>query len=639
VCACVCRVRLSRCIPVKFSQVTNLNDKNLEPDAAEFDSLDSQASEVRSPAKPLGTFAAEHLSPSYPERAARGTADKLRAWQAEALDLYFQSEPRDFLAAATPGAGKTAFALRLAAELLARRVVDRITVVAPTEHLKRQWADAAHRAGIRLNPEFRNGQAGDGRRFTGVVVTYAQVAVRAGLHRRLTEQARTLVILDEVHHGGDSLSWGDAIREAFEPATRRLSLTGTPFRSDTAPIPFVTYLRDGHGVRVSRTDYNYGYGRALADGVVRPVLFLAYAGKMRWRTKMGEEFEARLGQEDAKDVTAQAWRTALAPDGDWIPSVLTAADRRLTEVRHSIPDAGGLVIATDQSAARAYAKYLEQLTGEKPALVLSDERASSERIERFAADESRWMVAVRMVSEGVDVPRLAVGVYATSAATPLYFAQAVGRFVRARRRGEIASIFLPSVPMLLSLASALELERDHALDRRTESTELLEDGLLEQANREESSTAQAVDEFVWQALESDANFDRVLYEGSEFGFAAAVGSDEELDFLGIPGILEPSQVRDLLLARQARQSRRAASRRVAVPDEAQDERPLYRNLKEQRSVLNGLVGMRAKLSGEPHAHIHAQLRERCGGPAVAQATVSQLQDRIDHLRKRMHAGS
>jgi superfamily II DNA or RNA helicase len=587
--------------------------------------------------KPVGTFAAEHLSPSYPERAARGTASKLRAWQAEALDLYFETEPKDFLAAATPGAGKTAFALRLASELLARRAIDRITVVAPTEHLKRQWADAAHRAGIRLNPEFKNGHAFGGRRFNGVVVTYAQVAVRASMHRQLTESARTLVILDEIHHGGDALSWGDAIREAFEPATRRLSLTGTPFRSDTAPIPFVTYLRDEHGIRLSRTDYNYGYGRALEDGVVRPVLFLAYAGKMRWRTKMGEEFEARLGQDDTKDVTAQAWRTALAPEGDWIPAVLAAADKRLTEVRHSIPDAGGLVIATDQFVARAYAALLHKLTGEAPTIVLSDEKESSDRIQTFADGDSRWMVAVRMVSEGVDVPRLSVGVYATSASTPLYFAQAIGRFVRARRRGETASIFLPSVPTLMSLASHLELERDHALDKITEEDPAaLDDDPLDEANREEKASDKLQDEFTWQALESDANFDRVLFDGAEFGFAAATGSDEELDFLGIPGILEPDQVRDLLQQRQARQSRRTATNPAS---EQPPDKPLYRTLKEQRSVLNGLVGMRAKLSGDPHGHVHAELRRICGGPAVAQATVTQLQARIDYLRKIMHSGT
>lgn len=576
----------------------------------------------------MGTFAAEHLSPAYPERAARGTADKLRAWQAEALDAYFEREPRDFLAAATPGAGKTTFALRLAVELIARRVVDRVTVVAPTDHLKRQWADAAHRVGLRLNPAYSNGDGYGGRRYHGMAVTYAQVAVRASLHREITESARTLVILDEVHHGGDALSWGDAIREAFEPATRRLSLTGTPFRSDTAPIPFVSYLANEKGIRTSLTDYSYGYGRALADGVVRPVIFLAYAGKMRWRTRMGDEMEARLGEGDTQDVTAQAWRTALDPTGEWMPAVLRAANTRLTEVRHSIPDAGGLVIATDQQSARAYAALLKDITGEAATVVLSDEKSSSARIEKFAASQSRWMVAVRMVSEGVDVPRLAVGVYATSASTPLYFAQAVGRFVRARRRGETASIFLPSVPSLMSLATHLELERDHALDREHDGTKLLEDELLERENREQATSDELTDEFTWEAIESDANFDKVLFDGTEFGSSAFVGSDEELDFIGLPGILEPEQVRELLEQRQSRQARRAASR----PAEEQPP-PLYRTLREQRTLLNTLVGMRAKISGEPHGLIHAELRRVCGGPAVAQASVAQLQARIDYLRR------
>ncbi|CAN5310784.1 DEAD/DEAH box helicase [soil metagenome] len=597
-------------------------------------SLSGREAPARGFAPTVGTFAAEHLSPSYPERAARGTADKLRAWQAEALDSYFEREPRDFLAAATPGAGKTTFALRLAVELIARRIVDRVTVVAPTDHLKRQWADAAHRVGLRLNPGYANGDGYGGRRFHGMAVTYAQVAVRASLHREITESARTLVILDEVHHGGDALSWGDAIREAFGPATRRLSLTGTPFRSDDAPIPFVTYAPDDKGIRTSVTDYSYGYSRALADGVVRPVIFMAYAGKMRWRTRMGDEMEARLGEPDTKDVTAQAWRTALDATGDWMPSVLKAANTRLTEVRNSIPDAGGLVIATDQQSARDYAVLLKDITGETPTVVLSDEKESSARIEQFAAGERRWMVAVRMVSEGVDVPRLAVGVYATSAATPLYFAQAVGRFVRARRHGETASIFLPSVPSLIQLASMLELERDHALDRESADDQLLDDQLLEQENREQATSDELADEFTWQAIESDANFDRVLFDGDEFGFAAATGSDEELDFIGLPGILEPEQVRELLTQRQRRQSRKAASR----PAEAAElPAPLYRDLKEQRKLLNSLVGMRAKVSNEPHGLIHAELRRVCGGPAVAQASVTQLQARIDYLRRGMRS--
>ena len=584
-----------------------------------------------------GTSAAEHLSPSFPARAPWGTAGKLRAWQEEALTEYFRREPRDFLAAATPGAGKTTFALRLAKELLARREIDRITVVAPTEHLKRQWADAAERVAIHLNPAFRNKERWYGRHFHGIAVTYAQVVADAALHRQLTEAGRSLVILDEVHHGGDALSWGDAIREAFEPASRRLSLSGTPFRSDTAKIPFVEYAPDEHGIRVSRTDYNYGYDRALADGVVRPVMFMVYAGSMRWKTTSGEEMEAKLGEGNTKDITSQAWRTALDPAGDWIPSVLRAADVRLTEVRHSVPDAGGLVIATDQFQARAYARILEEITGQDVTVVLSDEKAASDRIGEFAENTKRWMVAVRMVSEGVDIPRLAVGVYATSSATPLFFAQAIGRFVRARRRGETASVFLPNVPMLMNLANAMDVQREHALDRPStdDDERRLDEDALTTANRTEKASDELGQEFQFQAVGSDATFDRVLYEGGEFGFEAEVGSDEELDFIGIPGLLEPDQVRELLQHRQQRQEKRRKPTPTALERGPEETAPMYRNLKEQRSLLNSLVGLWSKNSGDTHASIHAELRRVCGGPAVAQASVTQLQSRIEYLRKRM----
>ena len=374
----------------------------------------------------MSQHAASHLSPAFPERAAWGTAGALRAWQAEALERYLGSDHRDFLAVATPGAGKTTFALRVAAELLAKGEVEAVTVVAPTEHLKTQWADAAGRVGIHLDPKFSNTVGVTSSDYDGVAVTYAQVAANAGVHEARTRAARTFVILDEIHHGGDNKSWGSAIRQAFEQATRRLALTGTPFRSDTNPIPFVTYEYGDDGILRSSADYTYGYAQALADHVVRPVLFMAYGGGMRWRTRAGDEVAARLGEPMTKDVAAQAWRTALDPKGEWVPSVLAAADKRLTEVRRHVEDAGGLVIASNQTQARAYARILEQVCGEKPTLVLSDDPGSSARIETFAGDHSRWMVAVRMVSEGVDVPRLCVGVYATSTSTPLFFAQAVG---------------------------------------------------------------------------------------------------------------------------------------------------------------------------------------------------------------------
>lgn len=572
----------------------------------------------------------DDLSPAFPGRAAWGTAARLRAWQVEALARYRELAARDFLAVATPGAGKTTFALRVATDLLEARTIEQVIVVTPTEHLKVQWADAAAKVGLRLDPGLGGTRRGRSRQFQGQAVTYAGVAAATHAYETRTVGARTLVIFDEIHHAGDALSWGEAVAQAFALATRRLSLTGTPFRSDATPIPFVRYAEEPDGTRRSVPDYTYGYAEALRDHVVRPVVFLAYGGGMRWRTRAGDELAATLGEPLTKDVTAQAWRTALDPAGEWMPAVLRAADRRLEEVRRHVPDAGGLVIASDQRQARAYARALAAITGETPTTVLSDDPGASRRIEEFSDSTQRWMVAVRMVSEGVDVPRLAVGVYATATSTPLFFAQAVGRFVRSRRRGELASVFLPTVPILLAHAGALERQRDHVLGRPRQADELWaeEEALLAEANR----TRRTADlEGEQETLEANAVFDHVLFDARAYGLQAEPTSADEADYLGLPGLLESDQVAVLLADRQRRQLARASrrDRREKVPAEVS----LFRALEGRRKELNSLVSQVARVRGVPHGHVHAGLRREAGGPPLAQATTEQVEARIQLARR------
>ena len=548
----------------------------------------------------------------------------LRGWQRRALVRYLTTRPRDFLLVATPGAGKTAFALRIAAELLADGTVEKLTVVVPTEHLKTQWAAAAAANGISLDPKFSNSSAMTSEDYHGVVITYAQVASHPMRHRVRTENRRTLVVFDEIHHGGDAKTWGDAIKEAFGDATRRLALTGTPFRSDDSAIPFVEYVPDGPGVSRSKADHTYGYAEALTDRVVRPVVFLAYSGEARWRTSAGEEHAARLGEPLSAEQTARAWRTALDPAGQWMPAVICAADTRLSQLRHAgMPDAGGMVIASDQTAARAYAGLLTTITGEAPTVVLSDDPGSSDRISQFSEGTGRWLVAVRMVSEGVDVPRLAVGVYATSASTPLFFAQAVGRFVRSRTWGETASIFLPSVPSLLQLASELEAQRDHVLG--TPHRETLLDDLGSEPRRTEPTDTEAG----FESLGADAELDQLIFDGSSFGTATPAGSDEEADYLGIPGLLDTSQMRELLRRRQEEQ---LAVRTAAGGETA--PRTTHGRLRELRRELNALVAATHHRTGKTHGAIHSELRRICGGPPVAAANSEQLRERIDAVRSR-----
>jgi hypothetical protein len=267
-------------------------------------------------------------------------------------------------------------------------------------------------------------------------------------------------------------------------------------------------------------------------------------------------------------------------------------------------------------------------------LVLSDEAQASRKIRAFTDSDDRWMVAVRMVSEGVDVPRLAVGVYATTTSTPLFFAQAVGRFVRARRRGETASVFLPSVPSLLGYASEMEVERDHVLRRKVRDEGDIfaaEQDLLDRAQAAEAASAEELGSF--EAVGSEARFDRVLYDGGEFGHEGEVhvGSEEEMDFLGIPGLLEPDQVRDLL---RHRQSERAAQRRRTRSTEEDVVRDVstHEHLAVLRRELNGLVAAWHHRTGQPHGVTHAALRKECGGPAAAVAPPEPLRRRIDAIR-------
>jgi superfamily II DNA or RNA helicase len=580
---------------------------------------------------------AEALSPQTNSRP-------LRAWQQAALTQYEEQSPKDFLVTATPGAGKTTFALTLAARLLARREVARVIVVCPTDHLRLQWADAADAIGIVLDPGLTNAVGPVRAGTQGYVTTYAQVAGKPMLHAARATTVKTLVILDEVHHAGDGLSWGEAAEEAFGRAARRLCLTGTPFRTKADErIPFVRYEEDsfeGEGGLVSRADYTYGYKEALADSVVRPVVFAAYTGTSRWRNSAGEVVAASLSEAGTKSVEMQAWRTALDPKGQWVPHVIAAMDDRITHLRENgMPDAAGLILASDQDDARAYAKIVRRVTGKAAELILSDDPKASKKIERFATGSARIAVCVRMISEGVDVPRAAVLAWMTSYRTPLFFAQAVGRVVRARGAHETATVFLPAVRPLLTLAASMEEQRNHVMPPpKTETGEELDLEPLPPKEKNEDGLPQ------WEALEADARFAHVLHSGTahtgEGSGPTVVVDAEDEEFLGIPGLLTPAQTAELLSKRddelriRIAQSHRADDDFMVVEDhpDEDDAGRSWRDAAELRREINRLVNRVAAKTSSPQAVVHTQLRQSVPGPPSASASVDVLRARRERLR-------
>lgn len=529
---------------------------------------------------------------------------RLRPWQRDALERFHATVggglQGDFLAVATPGAGKTTFALTAARHWLADRPDARLVVVAPTQHLKRQWAQAAAAFDLALEP-FWSGADALAADMDGVVTTYQQVASSP---RGLAGIARQgFVVFDEIHHAADERAWGEGLRAAFADAEARLSLSGTPFRSDATPIPFVTYEHEE-----AVPDYEYGYGDALADGgVVRPVHFPRIKGQMEWVGADGQFHSHDFDDELDRIRANQRLRTALSTDGQWLDSVLADAHRRLVELRRTQPDAGGLVICMDVEHARAIAELMERRWRVRPTVATSDDPMASARISRFAAGADPWIIAVRMVSEGVDIPRLRVGVFATNTTTELFFRQALGRLVRWTRglRAQRAWMYIPDDPRLRRLADSIAEQRRHSLWKRRQAgsdrPEPAPGGLDDLPADDEQLS-------LFQAMSAVAT-----------GVEGVDGPDDDLDLVSDDEADESLEI-DLPPLRRRRNAPALADGGVIAP------------LAESKSRLRkdnaALVQHLVAVTGRSHREVNGELNRLAGVRKVTEATAHQLHQRL-----------
>jgi superfamily II DNA or RNA helicase len=546
---------------------------------------------------PIGGGARARSLPDWPD------ARPLRSWQEEATEAVRAHSATSFLASATPAAGKTTFGLHIAHRMLSAKFVSRVVVAGPTTHICRQWAADASRYGIDLEPNRPNSDGPESADFHGVAVTYQTIAAGPDTHRLAAGRRSTLLIADEPHHMGDQAAWGLQTRRAFDGARFRLLLSGTPFRSDNSAIPWVTYDEDG----ISRADYAYGYPQALVDRVCRPIAFLPYDGEMEWISDgrlRSADFDLALPAVEA----ARRLRTALSPEGEWMGEVLRDGDARLSEVRaDGHPDAGGLVIASDQDHARAIAARLGSVSGERPELVMSDEPGASRRIADFASSDRRWLVSVLMVSEGVDIPRLRVGVYATAARTELFFRQVVGRFIRTtpRPRRQMSYLLMPADSRLKALAHEIELERRHALD--------LSPGAEEEVEMDDSDPEQPE-------------------PGG--GFAALSSGDAELD----EAIMSETTLQLFPTDDPETGTKKATApaRPAAASEDLEPEREsAYATRERLRDERRRLVADVARRTGKSHREVQARINRATQTRSVAGATIEQLERGNAMLRREL----
>jgi superfamily II DNA or RNA helicase len=516
----------------------------------------------------------------------------LRGWQRDAFEAWSEDRPSDALIVATPGAGKTRFAARVVHAALAAREVARVIVVVPREHLKAQVARVLAQSGIQLDHAFANATRTLASDVHGAVVTYQQVAAAPRLFRELA-RVPSIVVLDEIHHAGEEATWGQSLRDAFGGARFRLSMSGTPFRSDGAAIPFVRYEAG-----LSIADFSYDYANALQDGVCRALIFPLHGGEAEWISRNGETMHASFDTVLDRNHESERLRTALTQPA-WVGDVLVKAHLRLSAMRlGGHPDAGALVAAMNQEHARFIADLLQKRVGVTPEIVVSDIAGASRRISAFAASRDPWIVAVHMISEGVDIPRLRVGVFASNVVTEMYFRQFCGRFVRTTsdRADREAYVYVPDDHRIRRLAAQITVDVRSALRSRRDEDPA---SLLLAAQRSDRSS----DEGEYASINAVATESHTLNFGPLFN----------------PQAFEDDAAPATHLEHQA------AVATVDVPTNVERKERVRRQLRTLVATLSTTFSV-------DHKWIHATLNQRCGG-TVATATLLELE-----ARRRIAAG-
>ncbi len=524
-------------------------------------------------------------------------AVQLRGWQREAFALYesqLQAGGKRSLWEATPGAGKTTAALQVVRHQLETARARTALIVVPTSHLRVQWARSALRSGIQLDYAFGGTRRRITSDFNGAVVTYQQIANSVELFRDIA--AESVVVLDEVHHVGDGLAWGQTIRQSFEGARYILCLSGTAFRSDSNPIPFVSYDEAG----MSAPDFVYPYARAVQDGVCRPTAVFTYGGSVSW-SEHQQIYQADFADGLDPVGAARRLRAALEPASGWIQPMLTDAHNMLLATRREHPKAGGLIVCADQGHAREVASAISAISGQKPSVVLSDDSGASKKIKQFSEDESLWIVACNMVSEGVDIPRLRVGVYATSTRTKLYFRQFVGRIVRRQAHlpgMQVAYLYVPADPALQYLAEEIETECKHSI--RAKSVDLFGDDLRDDRERPEGK------ERSWTAVGGvNSGLNTVIVHGNQLALFESVGVVEE-----VRAVVE----REVELHLEQGMTRTEAKMQLATE-------------------IQRIVGLIHRKTGKPHSVIHTTLNKAQRVRSQVHCTEKQLQERLEMAQK------
>ncbi len=538
-------------------------------------------------------------------KGARMTERQPLRWQLSVQADYLGKLQKDYLLVAVPGAGKTFWTMHTARELIKAGRIERIAIVAPTTHVKGQWARTAHELGLDIESDYRNSDGAWPRDADGVVMTYSQMHEQRALHRKNISRCPTLVVLDEVHHLQETAGWGEAAQEAFDMAAYRIHLSGTPWNKD-GYIPWITY-KDGKAA----PDESYSYQDSLTDGVNCDVFFPKLGGQSEWEFDgqvFRHTFEDKLPERDR----ARRLATILAvPESDFIAQTFSQADTELTRIRQMPRQdrAGGLIIARDITHAGLIADLIADLGKPRPLVVTSDKPGAAHDLRAFTSSTDRWLVSVRMVSEGVDIPRLRVLIYATNYTTRLFFRQAVGRVIRGPEPPAV--VFLPADPLLLKYAAEIREERLEALRR-------VRDGIDEDVPAPGSSS--------FRPVSGETFADGVIHADGDVSQNEIDHAEDEIRAEGA----QPTVGLSTLVAKILRRQRQGAHADVPsgpTPAPAPDS-PMKSDRKEAlRRTQVKLVQGYCYRTGADYAILNAELNKAVGVRKIRDCDEEQYQKR------------
>ncbi|MDT0604300.1 DEAD/DEAH box helicase [Thalassotalea castellviae] len=378
---------------------------------------------------------------------------KLRQWQDNCINTaikQYLNGNSHFLALATPGAGKTLMASELADQLLKNNLVDLIICFSPSSIVSQDFSQSLQ---LRINERF-DGLLGA----KGHSLTYQSLQYLDEHFWQLFERFRVFVIFDEIHHcAGSNVdnanAWGEQIiLNIQDKAKYTLALTGTPWRSDSAPIVLSNYMHPSNKISC---DYVYGLAQAIQDDVCRVPQIIAVDNNNISvfdddETKTFTSFKCLLSQ---SIIPYQE----IIENEKVIKYIISSAQKKLSSIRVKNIDAAGLIVASSVDHARQISTLMKTYFNEDTVVVTYRENEPTSIIQQFRHAQTKWIISVGMISEGTNIPRLQVCCHLTNIKTEMHFRQILGRILRMTdSKNQEAVLYMPAEPKLLEYADRVK---------------------------------------------------------------------------------------------------------------------------------------------------------------------------------------